>query len=103
MSPLTLIACVRFTLPTGARTSSLDLWQHRAAIALPRARSAGPDADAERAVRGSQILVGAGRGRASRSSCVSLRSPCRAARSGLKIGAGRPQTPLLLDPYEVVR
>jgi hypothetical protein len=32
---------------------------------------------------------------------VSLPSPCRAARSGLKIGAGRPLTSFVLDPFEV--
>jgi hypothetical protein len=36
------------------------------------------------------------------SACSSLHSPWWAARSGLKIGAGRPQTPSLLDPCEVV-
>ena len=54
---------------------------------------------------GHSLSVVAGRG-ARKSSRVlsraSLRSPCRAARSGLKIGAGRPQTPSLLDPHEVV-
>jgi hypothetical protein len=33
---------------------------------------------------------------------TSRRSPCRAARSGLKMGFGCPLTSLLLDPVEVV-
>jgi hypothetical protein len=39
---------------------------------------------------------------ARRSHIISLRSPCRAARSGLKMGGGCPLTSLLLDPVEVV-
>ncbi|MCA1676544.1 MAG: hypothetical protein LC799_31680, partial [Actinobacteria bacterium] len=33
---------------------------------------------------------------------TSLRSPCRAARSGLKMGVGCPLTSLLSGPFEVV-